>query len=583
MTPISDTAKIELRVLAHLVESSAHAKTIVSRVGITEDDFTSQDRRDAFRLLVAEPNDDHIYRLQELHKPLPQLAKNDFLDYFLGLAPASTTLCGDLIDLITATYRRETSSANANILARTLDPVAIDDAMKAEQAKLLDLYKHRLGIINTLGAPPAAEPSPSASRYAIDPALLSVPGFVNDLAGYTMNTAPRPNRVLAFAGALTTLAHLAGRKFYGPNDAFPNLYIVALAGSACGKDHPRKVAINIAREAHISASVVQSVASGQALEDGLLRMPALLCQFDEFDSVLRELKNDRTTSSSMESLWRTLLNVFTSSGSTITTRIRASGQNNKPTGGEEIHHPSFTVFATSIPENFYGALSMRALTGGLFGRFLVIEAGNRGSLNDKAGLQDHPLPFFIMEKVTYLAQMQPLGMDPRVASPQKVDFADEAASEVWKRIAKEADALYDNDKAGEMERSLWGRAVEQVMKLALLYALSVDLKNPVITVAAIEWAWRFVKAVQDRMICMARDYVSVDEMDDQVLKALRKIRDAGKDGIKHSDLMKNMHVSSKKMNEVITTLEERGDIVVDILPSLKKSGKRYRIIERDAK
>ena len=44
--------------------------------------------------------------------------------------------------------------------------------------------------------------------------LMDMPGFVNGLKEYTMRTAPRPNEVLAFAGALgfslVEAAYLAG-------------------------------------------------------------------------------------------------------------------------------------------------------------------------------------------------------------------------------------------------------------------------------------------------------------------------------------------------------------------------------------
>ena len=36
-------------------------------------------------------------------------------------------------------------------------------------------------------------------------ALMDMPGFVNGLKEYTLRTAPRPNEVLAFAGALAML------------------------------------------------------------------------------------------------------------------------------------------------------------------------------------------------------------------------------------------------------------------------------------------------------------------------------------------------------------------------------------------
>ena len=577
MEKISDNDKIELCVLSHLTSHAEQAKKLVEVAQISEDDFASQAHKDAFSQLVREGNDDPKYRIIELLKTLPQLKDTVFIDYFNGLAPATTTITSDFRDLISLTYDRDCDAAMIDIQSRRLEPEVKNDAIKAATEAAMQRYEQRRNELSTVlfETPPATAPARD-SRYAIDESLLNVPGFINQLVDFTLKTAPRPNRVLAFAGALTFLAHLAGRKFYGPRDAFPNIYIVALAESGAGKDHPRKVTKFLSDKVHIGSSVMQSFASGQGLEDALADMPTLLCQFDEFDSVLREIKNDRVGSSNTESLWRTLLNVYTSSGSTINTRRRAKGQNKSP-GGDEIHYPSFSIFATAIPSNFYGALSQRALTGGLLGRFLVIEAGVRGDDNQRSGLQDRPVPLAIEGALTRLADMPPQFNDRMVPSPRKVDYADDAASEAVRKVGEEADALYHQEGAGEMERSVWNRSVEHVLKLALLYALSGSLDNPKITVEGIEWAWRLVKGLQERMILMAHDYVAVDQMDEAVLAVLRKVREAGKKGITRSKVTKDLHVTSFKMDEIERTLEERDEIAVISPPNTTKKTKLYRI------
>ena len=43
--------------------------------------------------------------------------------------------------------------------------------------------------------------------------LAYVPGFVEDLVGWTIGRSHSPNRTLAFAGALAMIAHLSGRTF----------------------------------------------------------------------------------------------------------------------------------------------------------------------------------------------------------------------------------------------------------------------------------------------------------------------------------------------------------------------------------
>ncbi|MDD3967082.1 MAG: hypothetical protein PHP63_08570, partial [Candidatus Marinimicrobia bacterium] len=91
--------------------------------------------------------------------------------------------------------------------------------------------------------------------------LLAVPGFIADVANLTMSSAPYPNRVLAFTGALALLAFLVGRKVQDKRDNRSNIYLIALADSGTGKDHPRKVNFNIAFHAGIAGSIGDTFAS----------------------------------------------------------------------------------------------------------------------------------------------------------------------------------------------------------------------------------------------------------------------------------------------------------------------------------
>ena len=69
--------------------------------------------------------------------------------------------------------------------------------------------------------------------------LLRVPGFIDEVMRYTLDTAPYPEPVLAFAGTLTLQAPLAGRTVRNAMDNRTNLYVLSLANSGIGKDHVR--------------------------------------------------------------------------------------------------------------------------------------------------------------------------------------------------------------------------------------------------------------------------------------------------------------------------------------------------------
>ena len=92
--------------------------------------------------------------------------------------------------------------------------------------------------------------------------LAYVPGFVEDLVGWTIGRSHSPNRTLAFAGALAMLAHLSGRTFTDTAGTRTNLYVIALAPSGSGKESPRSMNNLLAKSLGISCSIMDNVASG---------------------------------------------------------------------------------------------------------------------------------------------------------------------------------------------------------------------------------------------------------------------------------------------------------------------------------
>ena len=63
------------------------------------------------------------------------------------------------------------------------------------------------------------------------------------------------------------------------------------------------------------------------------------------------------------------------------------------------------------------------------------------------------------------------------------------------------------------ERRRRGTPAEKAAKLALLYAISENADDPVITPAAVEWGWRVVEHLTNRMLYQATVYVHDNEFD----------------------------------------------------------------------
>ena len=141
--------------------------------------------------------------------------------------------------------------------------------------------------------------------------LMRIPGFVSELMDLCLETAPYPNHVMAFSGALALQAFLAGRKVRDPGDNRTNLYLLGLAHSAAGKDWPRKLNTRILFEIGASASLGERFSSGEGIQDALHVSPCMLFQTDEIDGMLQSMSKSRD--GRHENLMSTLLTRYSTS------------------------------------------------------------------------------------------------------------------------------------------------------------------------------------------------------------------------------------------------------------------------------
>lgn len=561
----------EYAMLSYLVTCAERARDVFRRAMVAEDSFTDADCRAAFLALMREPSADATTLLNLARNLLPALGSDADIDKFLGLSDNFAALEHDAFKFSTAAILRENAATLQSMLAQaptTSPELLLDGQAKAAASAQAKINAVRAALCETSAAP-AASAAPSA---AIDPALLHIPGFVDELARYSQRTAQRPNLALSFVGALAMLAHLAARKFAGPNDSRPNIYLVSIADSGVGKDWPRKVNRKIAAIEGLKETVKDSLASGQAIEDAIAKTPALLMQMDEFDSVLNVLKDDKGSKTATEAMWRVMLSLFTSSSSFYTKRLKAESARGGG-GGKIVYSPSLTILANATPSKFYAALCERALDNGFLARCLVIESDERSDFNFESGMDSRELPPSVVRMLRHLSNLGRRFAGNVEIDPRDITFVPfaEGGQDEAKRVNKEADALYDKARreGDDMAKSVWNRSLELVLKLALLYAISETLGTTndfAISPAAVNWAWRFVKSLQLRMLEMVAENTAVNPLDEKVQKALRLVKRAGRKGIARAALSRKTHLSSKELDEIEATLLDRDEISVRALP-----------------
>lgn len=407
------------------------------------------------------------------------------------------------------------------------------------------------------GAPPDDDDekhSAVADPGVIPEELLSVPGFINDLMNYTLRTAYYPNKALAFAGALAMLAHLTGRRFKDQRGSRFNIYLLALAKSGVGKEHPRGTNIDLATQMAFVSELGDTFASGEGLEDSMCQSPSMLYQVDEIDYLFNTVKLKDSRAEQINSM---LLKLYSESKTTHIMRKKAI-QRGAPPVGTAIVQPHLTMFGTATPKFFYQSLTERTMENGLLARCIVLEAGERGTAGEP---HEEDFPESVIDTVRNLIRIghenNLTGEFPR---PLVLQENPDATNRI-REILGYADEEYRkaSERGDDSANALWARAGEKVLKLAAIYAISENAVEPVITIDGVNWAWRFIEHMTRRMLFMASMFVADTDFDAQAMKLVRLVRQ--KHGrISHGKLLRNSHLDKDAFKRVVETLVESGTL-----------------------
>ena len=407
--------------------------------------------------------------------------------------------------------------------------------------------------------------------------LLSSPGFIDDVVKLSMQSAPYPNRVLSFTGALALLAFLVGRKVQDKRDNRSNIYLIALADSGTGKDHPRKVNFNIAFRAGVAGAIGDAFASGEGLEDALFMHPSMLFQADEFDCIFNTLKYSKDNRA--ESINEKLLKFYGASNTIYPLRKKASAKKKDGTVHEIAHivNPNLVLLGTAIPQYFYESLSRRVLENGLVARCIIVEAGKRGEAGNPQPITPSDS---LIRAATYLANLDVNGnLTNEYPKPLIITETPEATAAL-REVQQECDRRYNFYEAQNegAAKALWARAHEKVCKLAMLHGISSNVYNPLITDKSVKWAWKFIDHLTRRMLYMADSYVYENVFDEKCQKVIRMLREHG-GRIKHAKLLNRFHDSLDNLKKVVETLMEQGILTYEMEATKTRPSKVYVLLE----
>lgn len=410
--------------------------------------------------------------------------------------------------------------------------------------------------------------APTAASLPAPPFTLTIPdGLVGNFARYMIDTARRPQPLLAVGASLCAIGALMGRRYRTESNLRSNLYVVGIADSGSGKNHAREIVNEVFFEAGLAHHLGgNKIASGAGLLTALHRQPAILFQIDEFGMFLSAAADRKRSPRHITEILDNMTELFTAAGGVFLGAEYANrdGSNER----RDIIQPCLCVYGTTTPLHFWGALQGGHVVDGSLARFLILPSDeDYPDENLASGMRRPPAPLIDGLKLIAAAGGRASGnLAGRTAGPEtavdpmRAPMADDARDR-FRALSAEITAEL-RAAAGTPFTAILARIGENAAKLALIVAVGRDPAAPVIRLDDAIWAIDFVRHYARRTIEAVERHVADTETEANVKRIREIIRIAGAKGVTKSELTRaSQWLRARDRDDILLTLIESGDVI----------------------
>ena len=453
--------------------------------------------------------------------------------------------------------------------------------LRLDGATVSDGEHPAAGLLSRLGEQSEDDEEPTATS----PFTLAMPdGLVGDLTDYMLSTARRPQPLLSLGASLCAIGALMGRQYRTESNLRSNLYVVGIADSGSGKNHAREIINEVFFEAGLAHHLGgNKIASGAGLLTALHRQPAILFQIDEFGMFLAAAADRRRSPRHITEILDNMTELYTAAGGVFLGAEYANrdGSNER----RDINQPCLSVYGTTTPLHFWGALQGANVVDGSLARFLILPSDeDYPDENIAVGMrQADPALIAGLQSVACGAGHQKGNLAGKTAdqntavNPTIVPMTEEARARFRLLSAELTGEL--RAASGTAFTAILARIGENALKLALIVAVGRYPTNPAIDLSAADWAIDFVRHYARRTIAAVERHVADTETEAHLKRLKEVIRAAGSSGITKSEVTRaSQWLKSRDRNEILETLIESGDITTGMRDTGGRRAMVYRIL-----
>lgn len=392
--------------------------------------------------------------------------------------------------------------------------------------------------------------------------LCEVPGLVGYIVDWLNRTARNPSPTLNLGAALAYVGALAGRRYEGPTGLRSNVYVVGLASSGFGKEHPRAGIKSLANASGTLSKFFggNKISSSSALRNRVKQNPSLVYMIDEFGGFMRKVTSPKSGNHEKE-IAEDLLEMTGTAASIF------MGADYAANLAEPIHNPNVCIYGTSTPDAFWKALASGSVADGFLPRFIMLDAGQkRPAPRDPSAPVSKPPKALIEAIQAFVVHKFGGNLNGIVASGNS---AMEPIHAEWGEGGKRVfdllvDRMYKIMDGGSKDlEPIYARVAENSIRLALVVASGIDYQKPVISEGVMQWAADVAMRSSVMLIEQAEERMSDNDRQAEY-KRVRSIVDrAGLKGTTPSDVARALNgiMDRRRMQDVIEQLKDAGQVV----------------------
>ena len=380
-------------------------------------------------------------------------------------------------------------------------------------------------------------------------------GFVEEVMNYINENAVCPQPMFALGAALTLAGTLYGRRVQGTDGQRTNLFVMSIGYTSSGKDQALKSIARILDSCNASHLRLGQVTSDSAIEWALKRQPRLCLLIDEAGYFFGNASDAKSKGSPQHAIKPALLELWSSANARWVGKQRVPKDGKSETPPVVIDNPHLCLYSTSQPQILFEGLTRNDLRDGWLARNLFFISTTR------------PKPQF--------REMKPV---PNAIRAEVFAYKDEAKELVTVPTDEEAAAVFAAfndriyakmlaaDKSGDEANYLYGKAIENARRVALILAVSRAGENPLRARIGREdaaYATRLVGSLISTVIETVQESLSENADEKAKKRIIKVIASGGPKGVTRNELTRKTQFIRRSMrDEYLEDLVDAGEIVM---------------------